>query len=102
MDEIKAPQASAQDRQQIRIDVSAARTTYANVALVSTSGEEFTVTFGIVSPEEGAVKASDRLILSPRNAKRLAMSLAQVVKAYEDKLGIINVAPVSLEGAKKQ
>jgi hypothetical protein len=69
---------------------------------VATGAEEIIVTFGVNTGEENTVRVSDRIILSPKNAKRLAITMSQAIKLYEDKLGVINIAaPAAAEGAKK-
>jgi hypothetical protein len=102
VDEIKGQGQAGQEKTQLRIDQSGASTSYANFFLVSTSQEECTVTFGLLGPEEGVVRVSERMVLSPRNAKRLAGALGQAIRMYEDRFGVLNVAPQAGEGAKKQ
>jgi hypothetical protein len=71
---------------------------YANVVNAHSSHEEVTLFFGIHGwkPAEGkkvAVKLSNRLILSPRAAKRLLNLLAAVIAEYERRFGAINTGP---------
>lgn len=102
MDEIKKEGQAGQEKAQLRLDQSTATTSYANFFLVTTGQDELTVTFGLIGPEEGIVRVSDRMALSPRNAKRLAAAMSQAVKMYEDRFGVLNIAPQAGEGAKRQ
>ncbi len=102
MDEVK-PGAAGQERPQIRLDQAAARVTYANFMLVSTGAEEFIITLGVATGEENLIRVTDKVILSPKNAKRLAAALSQSVRMYEEKLGTISITGTGAapEGQKK-
>lgn len=78
----------------IKWDVAKMKTSYANVCNVSSTREEFTILFGINktwNPEqrELTVDMSDRIILNPFAAKRMAQLLASVIRQYEDRYGAI-------------
>ena len=73
-------------------DDSAMKSTYANVCNVASTREEVVVLFGTNqawkgSEEEVRVELSDRMILSPFAAKRLALLLNNVVSQYEKRFG---------------
>lgn len=79
---------------QIRVNWNTAtlRTSYANVANVSSTREEFTLLFGTNQTVQAAepeltVDLTDRIILNPFAAKRLSMVLTNVVEAYEARFG---------------
>ena len=62
---------------QIRMDDSKMETTYANICNVSFSREELTLLFGMsknwhASQKEVVVEMTDRMVLNPYVAKRLA------------------------------
>jgi hypothetical protein len=68
------------------------KTSYANVCNVSSTREEVTLLFGTnqtwnAAQREVAIQLSDRLILSPFVAKRLAGLLGSVVAEYERRFG---------------
>ena len=72
------------------------KTSYANVCNVASTREEVTLLFGTnqtwhSGQEEVSVRLSDRVILSPYAAKRLALLLANVVSEYEKRFGALNV-----------
>ena len=71
------------------------KTSYANVCNVSSTREEVTLLFGTnqswnPTQREVAIQLSDRLILSPYAAKRLAGLLGSVVAEYERRFGSLS------------
>lgn len=90
-----SPQAAtAQPR--IKWDDSGMRSSYANVANVSSTQEEVVLMFGInqswnVAQREVTVQLAERIILSPFAAKRLANILTNVMREYEARFGEIKV-----------
>ncbi len=77
------------------------RTTYANVCNVSSSREEVTLLFGTnqswhAGQKELTVELSDRILLNPYAAKRLALLLNHTVAEYEKHFGEV----VLQEGVK--
>ncbi len=100
MEEIRPEGAQPQDeKQQINIDDSNADTNYANFFLVSTGYEEFIISFGLRSGDSKTATLNDRVIVSPRNFKRMAAAMGQALRLYEDRFGAIDVsAPQQAEG----
>jgi hypothetical protein len=94
-----APQPGPQPaaaQQTLRLDDTKMRSTYANFANVSSTREEFVLMFGTNTGWQGgsqdlAVQLSDRIILSPFVAKRLALVLAGVVQEYERRFGVLTI-----------
>src|SRR5881296_3616690 len=81
--------------QTIKWDDSNLKSSYANVCNVSSTREEVVLVFGINQAwerdqREVQVQLTDRLILSPFAAKRLAGLLANVVREYESRFGALN------------
>ena len=73
------------------------KTSYANVCNVSSTREEVIVLFGTNQAwkgveEEVTVQLSDRIILSPFAAKRLALLLNNVIQQYEGRFGSLEIA----------
>ena len=84
----------------VLLDERDLRTFYANAYRIHTSAEEVVIDLGFNMPNPnpnapgGAAllfKVTDRAVLSYTNAKRLAMSLSQLIKRYEQQFGEINV-----------
>ena len=84
---------------QVLLDERELRTFYSNAYRIHTSAEEVIVDLGFnmpnPNPQGGQAqllfKVTDRAILSYTNAKRLAMSLTQLIKRYEQQFGEIPV-----------
>ena len=75
-------------------DDSKMESSYANVCNASGTREEVVLFFGISNPsqtgeQEIAVQLSQRVILSPFAAKRLASLLNNVVNQYEQRWGAL-------------
>ena len=97
MDEVKNSAAeSAEQKAQIRVDASQADSSYANFVLVATSPEEVVLSFGLRAGDEPSARVQDRIILSPKNAKRFLAALMQSIRTYEEKFGVIDTAIPSL------
>jgi hypothetical protein len=86
---------------QVLLDERELRTFYANAYRIHTSAEEVVIDLGFNMPNPNPnqtggqasllFKVTDRAILSYTNAKRLAMSLTQLIKRYEQQFGEIPV-----------
>ena len=83
----------------VLLDERELRTFYANAYRIHTSAEEVVIDLGFNMPNPNPnspggpqllFKVTDRAILSYTNAKRLAMSLTQLIKRYEQQFGEIN------------
>jgi hypothetical protein len=92
-----------QQQQQIAltVDEREMRTVYSNTYRISTTNDEVVVDlcFNMLmpSPQQGGqqqllLKVSDRVVLSYTTAKRLALSLGQIVKRYEQQFGELSLA----------
>lgn len=89
---------------QVKWDDSAMRTSYANVCNVASTREEVTLLFGTnqtwhSGQQEVSVRLSDRIILSPFAAKRLAILVGGVVAEYEKRFGTLGTE-AQTEGPK--
>ncbi len=74
----------------VRWDDSKARRAHANECNVSTTGEEFILSFGVSrvsGPErpEVVIDLGQRIVMSPYVAKRLAVLLDRVLVEYESR-----------------
>jgi hypothetical protein len=79
----------------IRWDDSKMRSVYANVCNVSSTREEVTLLFGTnqawrAGQQEVGIELTDRVIVSPFAAKRLALLLSGVVGEYEKRFGTLD------------
>jgi len=83
---------------QLRIDETKMTTTYANTIRTSTTGDEIVLDFGINLPMQGEgnqtvlmFSVGGRVIMNWVSAKRLAISLGQVIRQYEERNGEIQL-----------
>jgi len=80
------------------------KSTYANTCTVSSTREEVVLNFGLnQSWERGQastqVQLTDRIILNPHTAKRLALLLNAVVQQYESRFGSLDLSMTQAPGA---
>lgn len=86
---------------QVLLDERELRTIYSNAYRIHTAAEEVVVDLGFnmanPNPQQGQqsllFKVTDRVIMTYANAKRLAMSLSQLVKRYEQQFGELPTTP---------
>ncbi len=81
------------------------RTSYANVANVATTQEEFALLIGVGRSWHGKnkdfeVDLNDRIIMTPPTAKRLAAMLVNAIAQHEARYGTIDASgqPVQPQG----
>jgi hypothetical protein len=89
MTEFQIPSDDEEKTISIDVDDAISQGAYANLAISNFNQEEFILDFVFVQPNGNKGKALSRIILSPRNAKRLAEMLIRNVSDYEKKLGPI-------------
>ncbi|QOI99202.1 MAG: DUF3467 domain-containing protein [Phycisphaeraceae bacterium] len=85
---------------QLRVDESKMTTTYANTIRTSTAMDEVILDFGLNLPSQGqggepmlVFHVGSRVVMNWAGAKRLAMSLVNVVRQYEQANGEIQIQP---------
>ena len=79
----------------VRWDTSNVKSAYANVCSVTSTREEVVLNFGVNKTwERGAqeveIELTNRLILSPFAAKRLATMLSKLIGEYENRYGTLD------------
>jgi Protein of unknown function (DUF3467) len=84
----------------IRWDDANMKSSYANVCNVTSTREEVVMLFGINQAwnrgqKEVTIQLTDRIIISPYAAKRLALLLDGVMKEYENRFGALAVDAVA-------
>ncbi|MDQ7014337.1 MAG: DUF3467 domain-containing protein [Planctomycetota bacterium] len=83
---------------QLRIDESKMTSTYANTIRTSSTQDEVVLDFGMNLPVQGQnnepallFSVGSRVIMNWPAAKRLAISLGQVIRQYEERNGEIKI-----------
>lgn len=71
----------------VDIDDETAQGMYSNLAISNFSKEEFVLDFVFIQPQLSKGKIRSRIVMSPKNAKRLAQMLTRNVEEYEKKMG---------------
>ncbi len=102
-------QQNQQQQIQIRMDESKIVTVYANTIRTSTTQDEVALDFGFNLPmQQGAdqpvvmnFQVGSRVIMNWQGAKRLMMSLQQLITNYENAMGVIELAPQPRQGQRK-
>ena len=84
----------------IKWDDAQMKSSYANVCNVTSTREEVVMLFGINQAwnrgqKEVTIQLTDRIIISPYAAKRLATLLDGVMKEYESRFGTLSVEAVA-------
>lgn len=87
---------AAAEQRRIRFDGAGVKNSYANTCQVASTKEEIILNFGLnQSWEQGKpemqVQLTNRIILSPYAAKRLAMLLSGVMRQYETRFGKLDL-----------
>jgi len=95
-----------QQQVQLRIDESKMTSTYSNTIRTSNTNEELVMDFGMNIPMQMPGQApvivfnvGSRVIMNWSGAKRLAMSLGQAVRQYEERNGEIDINPGGQQAA---
>lgn len=91
-----------QQQIQVMLDDREMRTVYANAYRIHTTAEEVVIDVGFnmpnpnvqpgQAPQSMLFRVTDRVVMNYGNAKRLSMSLQQLVKRFEQQFGEIPVA----------
>ncbi len=96
MTDEKTPEETAEATgPKVRWDDKDLTTSYANVCNVSSTREEVTLLFGTnetgLSQKEMRVRLTERIVLSPYAAKRLAQVIGNVMEEYEKRFGKLEI-----------
>lgn len=99
-----APEAGAQTPK-VRWETRNLSSAYANVCNVTSTREEVVLNFGINKAwereaQELEVELSNRLILSPYAAKRLALMLTKLIEEYESRYGKLDIEAAPKTGTR--
>ncbi len=101
-EEGQAAQPEQKDQQQgavLHVRDQDVKTAYANICLLSGTKEETILSFGMSFPQmnqetqrvEANMLVSNRIIMNPTAAKRLAIALSQSIQQYENRFGVIQL-----------
>ena len=98
--EAQAREQTGQQQIQLRIDERDMRTDYANAFRTNGTAEEVMLDFGInlamppagenVSPQV-LFKVNERIVMNYYSAKRLAITLSQLIRRHEEQFGVLEL-----------
>ena len=83
----------------LRVHGQDVKTSYANMCLLLSTREETILDFGLTliggprEQREANMAVSNRIIMGPAAAKRLAIALSQAIQRYENAFGVIEMEP---------
>jgi hypothetical protein len=82
--------------QALKLDASSAAATYSNLCRVSGTPEEVIMEFALNpnpygQSESEAIKVDHRIVMGYHAAKRTAMILAETLRRYEERFGVIEL-----------
>ena len=84
----------------LELNAEVARGTYSNLAIISHSHSEFIVDFATILPGMPKPDITNRIVMTPENAKRLAFALQDNLIKYEHEFGAIELEePKKPEGS---
>ena len=95
------PAAGQQQQVRVTLDERDLKTIFSNAYRIHTTAEEVVVDFGFNMPDPNPqqqqpqllFKVTDRVIMSYTSVKRLATSLQQLIKRYEQQFGELPIQP---------
>ena len=86
------PTGQQQDEQRrIQVRDAAECTQYANFFTITGGQDVLVISYGNQVGSPDTIQIESKVALSPRNAKRMAISLAQVIRRYEGQYGEIDI-----------
>jgi hypothetical protein len=91
MTEEKLPKKSI--KMEIKIDEAVAGGAYSNLCIINHSEAEFVLDFVFIQPGRPKTKVNNRVIMSPKNAKRMMLVLDQQIKNFEKRFGQLEITP---------
>lgn len=95
---VSDPQTPQGEQAKLQIRDVDAKTAYANFFLVSSTPEEVVLNFGVnllppTKEKELRVDITNRTVMSYVSAKRLAVTLSNLIQRYESANGVIEIDP---------
>ena len=79
------------EQRRIQIRDAGVVTHYANFFTIMGGKEAILLSFGTQFSSPDTVQLEEKIVLSPPNAKRMAISLGQVIRRYESEHGEIGI-----------
>ena len=90
------------EQRKIQIRDAGVATHYANFFTIMGSRDAVLLSFGTQFSSPDTVQLEQKIVLSPANAKRMALSLGQVIRRFESDHGEIDVSAPGAAGRPGQ
>jgi len=101
-EQIQTPQEGGEQGRRIQVRDRGITPTYANFFTITGAQDAILISFGNQFGNPDVLQLDAKIVLSPRNAKRMAMSLGHVIREFEKQYGEIDVGPVTQPGVVQQ
>ena len=85
-----------QPKLDINLSEDIAQGTYSNLAIITHSNAEFILDFVAMMPGVPKANVRSRIVMTPQNIKRLLNALADNIKKYEEKNGVIKETAIEI------
>jgi len=89
MTETKPPKKAF--KMELKVDESIGAGSYANLCIINHSDSEFVLDFAFIQPGRPKANVANRIVMSPKNAKRMMMLLQAQVKNFEKRFGALDI-----------
>jgi len=86
--------AGQKQQRQLRFVEEGVKTQYAGIFNVGFGAEEVVFIFGNPSVDPNVVRIESKIVVSLKTAKRITLSLGNLIRRYEAVNGIIDVSPL--------
>ena len=85
-----------QPKLDINLSEDIAQGIYSNLAIITHSNAEFILDFVAMMPGVPKANVRSRIVMTPQNIKRLLNALADNIKKYEEKNGVIKETAIEI------
>ncbi len=90
-EQISAQQGEAGEERRIQVRDRGIPTLYSNFFSITGGQDAILLSFGNQFGQPNMLQLEAKLVISPRNAKRMAMSLGHVIREFEKQYGEIDI-----------
>jgi len=89
-----------QQQRKLRFTEEGVKTQYSGIFNIGFGAEEVILMFGNPSIDPSVVRIESKIAVSPKTAKRMVLSLGNIIRRYEAINGVIDISPGKAEKGK--
>lgn len=89
-----------QQQRKLRFTEEGVKTQYSGIFNIGLGAEEVILMFGNPSIDPSVVRIESKIAVSPKTAKRMVLSLGNLIRRYEAINGVIDIATPAVEKGK--